>query len=264
MLLLLVFLVRVRVCVRVFVCACVRLCVRACVCVCVRACQVGSGGDSQYGSTQKMRGKLLYSLEYIAAKTEVSVAIVTPLSPSPINTHRLVSRWFQTPFGRHVDPDCDTNVIIWVSMSCLPGIYFLYSWVSTSCIPGYLLPVRWVSTSCLPGIYFLYSWVSTSCIPGYLLPVCRVSTSCLPGVYFLSAGYLLPVCRVSTSSSGRPQLTVGIKQAAELLAMDLGGLSDPYVKVYLCPSKTKTCETKVYRNTLNPVFNQLFSFQVRL
>ncbi|KAG7256934.1 hypothetical protein CRUP_019550 [Coryphaenoides rupestris] len=61
----------------------------------------------------------------------------------------------------------------------------------------------------------------------------------------------------------KTELTVGIKQAAELLAMDLGGLSDPYVKVYICPSKTKTCETKVHRNTLNPVFNQLFSFPVK-
>lgn len=45
--------------------------------------------------------------------------------------------------------------------------------------------------------------------------------------------------------------------------MDLGGSSDPYVKVYICPDKSKTCETKVFRNTLNPVFNEQFNFQVR-
>ncbi|XP_018560325.1 synaptotagmin VIII isoform X1 [Lates calcarifer] len=58
------------------------------------------------------------------------------------------------------------------------------------------------------------------------------------------------------------ELTVGIKQADSLKAMDLGGSSDPYVKVYICPDKSKTCETKVFRNTLNPVFNEQFNFQI--
>uniref|UniRef100_A0A671QVM9 Synaptotagmin-1-like n=1 Tax=Sinocyclocheilus anshuiensis TaxID=1608454 RepID=A0A671QVM9_9TELE len=35
--------------------------------------------------------------------------------------------------------------------------------------------------------------------------------------------------------------------------MDLGGTSDPYVKVYILPKKSKTFETKVFRKTLNPV-----------
>ena len=58
------------------------------------------------------------------------------------------------------------------------------------------------------------------------------------------------------------QLTVGIKQAAALPAMDLGGTSDPYVKVYITPNKSKTFETKVYRKTLNPIFNEHFTFEV--
>uniref|UniRef100_A0A3Q1EM36 Synaptotagmin-2-like n=1 Tax=Acanthochromis polyacanthus TaxID=80966 RepID=A0A3Q1EM36_9TELE len=58
------------------------------------------------------------------------------------------------------------------------------------------------------------------------------------------------------------ELTVGIKQANSLKAMDIGGSSDPYVKVYICPDKSKTCETKVFRNTLNPVYNEQFTFQV--
>lgn len=59
------------------------------------------------------------------------------------------------------------------------------------------------------------------------------------------------------------QLTVGIKNADSLKAMDVGGSSDPYVKVYILPDKSRTCETKVLRNTLNPVFNEQFKFQVR-
>uniref|UniRef100_A0A673FTA4 C2 domain-containing protein n=1 Tax=Sinocyclocheilus rhinocerous TaxID=307959 RepID=A0A673FTA4_9TELE len=44
--------------------------------------------------------------------------------------------------------------------------------------------------------------------------------------------------------------------------MDLGGTSDPYVKVYILPKKSKTFETKVFRKTLNPVFNENFKYQV--
>ncbi|XP_061898923.1 synaptotagmin VIII [Entelurus aequoreus] len=58
------------------------------------------------------------------------------------------------------------------------------------------------------------------------------------------------------------QLTVGVKQASSLKAMDVGGNSDPYVKVYLLPDKTKTCETKVLKNRLDAVFNEHFDFQV--
>ncbi|XP_061108624.1 synaptotagmin-1a isoform X1 [Conger conger] len=58
------------------------------------------------------------------------------------------------------------------------------------------------------------------------------------------------------------QLIVGIIQAAELPAMDMGGTSDPYVKVYLLPDKKKKFETKVHRKTLNPSFNEQFIFKV--
>ncbi|XP_067387987.1 synaptotagmin-2 isoform X2 [Emydura macquarii macquarii] len=58
------------------------------------------------------------------------------------------------------------------------------------------------------------------------------------------------------------QLTVGILQAAELPALDMGGTSDPYVKVFLLPDKKKKYETKVQKKTLNPVFNETFVFKV--
>ncbi|XP_036400132.1 synaptotagmin-1-like [Megalops cyprinoides] len=58
------------------------------------------------------------------------------------------------------------------------------------------------------------------------------------------------------------ELTVGIKEATALKAMDLGGTSDPYVKVYSLPNKSKTYETKVFRKTLQPVFNEYFKFQI--
>ncbi|KAM9814453.1 synaptotagmin VIII isoform X2 [Syngnathus typhle] len=58
------------------------------------------------------------------------------------------------------------------------------------------------------------------------------------------------------------KLKVGVKEARNLKAMDLGGTSDPYVKVYLLPDKTVTCETKVMKSTLNATFNETFSFQI--
>lgn len=59
-------------------------------------------------------------------------------------------------------------------------------------------------------------------------------------------------------------LSVTVLQAEELPALDMGGTSDPYVKVYLLPDKKKKFETKVHRKTLNPVFEETFVFKVRL
>uniref|UniRef100_A0A8B9UUS1 Synaptotagmin 8 n=1 Tax=Anas zonorhyncha TaxID=75864 RepID=A0A8B9UUS1_9AVES len=58
------------------------------------------------------------------------------------------------------------------------------------------------------------------------------------------------------------KLKVGVKQAADLKAMDNGGTSDPYVIVYLTSDMRKKYETKVYRKTLSPVFNESFTFQL--
>ncbi|XP_053356850.1 synaptotagmin-1b [Clarias gariepinus] len=57
-------------------------------------------------------------------------------------------------------------------------------------------------------------------------------------------------------------LIVGVIQAEDLAAMDMSGTSDPYVKICLLPDKKKKFETKIHRNTLNPSFNQSFSFKV--
>ncbi|EFO87952.1 hypothetical protein GCK72_018984 [Caenorhabditis remanei] len=57
-------------------------------------------------------------------------------------------------------------------------------------------------------------------------------------------------------------LTVVIVQAEELPAMDLGGTSDPYVKLFLLPEKKKKFQTKVQRKSLNPVFNESFTFKI--
>lgn len=55
---------------------------------------------------------------------------------------------------------------------------------------------------------------------------------------------------------------MGILQAEGLAALDLGGSSDPYVRVYLLPDKRRRHETKVHRQTLNPHFGETFAFKV--
>lgn len=57
-------------------------------------------------------------------------------------------------------------------------------------------------------------------------------------------------------------LTIGILEAQNLPAMDIGGSSDPYVKVYLLPDTRKYEKTQVHKKTLNPIFNETFEFNI--
>ncbi len=59
-------------------------------------------------------------------------------------------------------------------------------------------------------------------------------------------------------------IMVRVVEAEGLAAMDMSGTSDPYVKVYLLPDKKKKFETKVHRKTLDPTFNEHFTFKVQL
>ncbi|KAL2104218.1 hypothetical protein ACEWY4_001086 [Coilia grayii] len=61
---------------------------------------------------------------------------------------------------------------------------------------------------------------------------------------------------------GDNKLTVGILQAADLISMDSGGTSDPYVKVFILPDKKHKFDTKVHKKTLNPTFNETFNFKI--
>ncbi|XP_019739083.1 synaptotagmin Vb isoform X3 [Hippocampus comes] len=60
------------------------------------------------------------------------------------------------------------------------------------------------------------------------------------------------------------KLTVNIMEAKNLKKMDVGGLSDPYVKIVLQQNgkRIKKKKTTVKKNTLNPYFNESFSFEV--
>ncbi|XP_014817526.1 PREDICTED: synaptotagmin-3-like, partial [Calidris pugnax] len=63
---------------------------------------------------------------------------------------------------------------------------------------------------------------------------------------------------------GSQQLVVKVLRALDLPAKDANGFSDPYVKIYLLPDRKKKFQTKVHRKTLNPVFDETFSFGVPL
>uniref|UniRef100_A0A8C6LRG1 BAI1 associated protein 3 n=1 Tax=Nothobranchius furzeri TaxID=105023 RepID=A0A8C6LRG1_NOTFU len=62
------------------------------------------------------------------------------------------------------------------------------------------------------------------------------------------------------------RLTVEILHAADIIALDANGLSDPFVIVELCPHhlfpSAKSQRTQVKLKTLHPVFDELFYFHV--
>ncbi|KAI6183932.1 Synaptotagmin [Aphelenchoides bicaudatus] len=60
------------------------------------------------------------------------------------------------------------------------------------------------------------------------------------------------------------KLTVVILEAKNLKKMDVGGLSDPYVKIVLMQGgkRLKKKKTSIKKCTLNPYFNESFSFEV--
>ncbi|NXF81419.1 SYT3 protein, partial [Sclerurus mexicanus] len=63
-------------------------------------------------------------------------------------------------------------------------------------------------------------------------------------------------------SYGSQQLVVRVLRARDLPAKDANGFSDPYVKIYLLPDRKKKFQTKVLRKTLNPEWDETFSFGV--
>ncbi|XP_076628926.1 synaptotagmin-10 [Colletes latitarsis] len=71
---------------------------------------------------------------------------------------------------------------------------------------------------------------------------------------------MLSLCYLPTAG----RLTVTVIKARNLKAMDITGLSDPYVKVYLlCQGKRiKKKKTTVKKNTLCPVYNEVLVFDV--
>nr|CAB3266771.1 synaptotagmin [Phallusia mammillata] len=60
------------------------------------------------------------------------------------------------------------------------------------------------------------------------------------------------------------KLTTVVLEAKNLKKMDVGGLSDPYVKITLMQGgkRLKKKKTTIKKNTLNPYFNESFSFEV--
>ena len=60
------------------------------------------------------------------------------------------------------------------------------------------------------------------------------------------------------------QLTVTLNQAVDLISREGGQVRNPYAKIYLLPDRTEDSlrRTKTCFKTLNPFWNQSFSFHV--
>ena len=78
------------------------------------------------------------------------------------------------------------------------------------------------------------------------------SESCVKGNYVITGGI-----HISMSYS-EGQLRVLLHYAQGLAAADSNGFSDPYVKIYLLPDKSKHSKrkTEIKKKTLNPVYNE--------
>ncbi|XP_047425894.1 rabphilin-3A [Mugil cephalus] len=68
-----------------------------------------------------------------------------------------------------------------------------------------------------------------------------------------------------TYNSQQSRLIVGVVRCAHLAAMDSNGYSDPFVKVCLKPDMGKKAKnkTQIKKKTLNPEFNEEFSYEVK-
>ncbi|XP_015233511.1 PREDICTED: rabphilin-3A [Cyprinodon variegatus] len=66
-------------------------------------------------------------------------------------------------------------------------------------------------------------------------------------------------------STQQNRLIVGVVRCVHLAAMDANGYSDPYVKICLKPDMGKKgkCKTQIKKRTLNPEFNEEFSFDIK-
>ncbi|NWR50807.1 SYT7 protein, partial [Regulus satrapa] len=71
---------------------------------------------------------------------------------------------------------------------------------------------------------------------------------------------LLSLCYNPSANS----IVVNIIKARNLKAMDIGGTSDPYVKVWLMykDKRVEKKKTVVMKRCLNPVFNESFAFDI--
>lgn len=58
-------------------------------------------------------------------------------------------------------------------------------------------------------------------------------------------------------------LTLKVIRAVDLVAKDMSGTSDPYVKIMLLPDKKRKLTTKIKRRNLNPRWNETFAFEGR-
>lgn len=63
---------------------------------------------------------------------------------------------------------------------------------------------------------------------------------------------------------GAARLTVVLLKARNLPRMDVTGLADPYVKIYLLYNGQRIAKKKTHvkKRTLSPVFNESFAFDV--
>ncbi|NXS39898.1 SYT7 protein, partial [Balaeniceps rex] len=114
-------------------------------------------------------------------------------------------------------------------------------------------------------------WWDTGALgaPSRLGPGAAARGGCFRGAHLRTSGgvpqgsrgeLLLSLCYNPSANS----IVVNIIKARNLKAMDIGGTSDPYVKVWLMykDKRVEKKKTVVMKRCLNPVFNESFAFDI--
>jgi len=81
------------------------------------------------------------------------------------------------------------------------------------------------------------------------------------GEIHLEISYYAPTSEVPTHN-----FSVHVLKATDLASRDANGLSDPYLVLHVLPDEEaeSTCHTKIVHKTLNPEFNESFTFSFEL
>ncbi|KAM4554378.1 synaptotagmin VIII isoform 1-T3 [Fundulus diaphanus] len=219
-------------------------------------------GDGDYGSTKQYRGKLLYSLEYNATLSELTVGIKQADSLKAMDLGRSSdpyvkvyilpekSKVFETKvFKNTLNPFFNEQFTFQLSKSTLQKStavmkVFDFNRFTKHEIIGELR----VHLCNIDWNHVIEEWQD-------LATPAKFEEESLGEICF-------SLCYFPTIS----KLTVAILEAKNLKSMDLGGSSDPFVKVQLTLDKRKWKKktTSVKKKTLNPYFNESFTFEVSM
>ncbi|XP_060743138.1 synaptotagmin VIII [Tachysurus vachellii] len=217
-------------------------------------------GDVEYGSLNQPRGKLLYSLEYNAARSEMAVGVKEAAELMAMDSSGTSDPYVKVYIHPNKSKTFETKVFR-KTLSPVFNEQFKYQ-----------ISQKDLSESTLVMQVYDFNRFSKHDVIGEL----RLELSAVDWNHVIEEWrdlnapskheqeHLGEICFSLRYVPTASKLTVVILEAKNLKQMDIGGLSDPYVKIQLAldKKKWKKKKTSVKKQTLNPYFNESFTFDV--